>query len=258
MEGYERIINIHKVWGGRLAVGVKDNRRWGRETDALVYFTEGEVTYTFDPDLGGILKARRGTVILLPKGSRYFMDIHSPSGFICADIDLDEGSYIRKAELFPTDASCVSSDFSRLLSLLGKTSPEARADAFAAIWTILSACLKSKRKKYTRSDIILSGALEYINESFSEPTLTVLDIASAVGVSEPHLGRVFREKLGVSPMRRVNLLRIERAKDLISSSNLQISEIAQLSGFADPYYFSREFKKTAGMTPTEYRKNISC
>lgn len=81
----------------------------------------------------------------------------------------------------------------------------------------------------------------------------VADFARAVGVSTPHLNRVCRKILGASPNELVRQRRLLEAKRLLEYTRLPISEVAHKSGFRDPAFFSRSFKKGAGISPLAYR-----
>ena len=69
--------------------------------------------------------------------------------------------------------------------------------------------------------------------------------------------KLFREIIGTSPLQYMQKLRIQYAAELIVDTDLTISEIAQLSGFNSPMYFSRVFKKHTNISPIEYRNNLS-
>jgi len=78
-------------------------------------------------------------------------------------------------------------------------------------------------------------------------------IASFADMSEVHLRRVFKSALNTSPNRYINLLRLEKAKNMLIAANYTIEEIASATGFGDQYYFSRIFKKELGVSPSKYR-----
>lgn len=93
----------------------------------------------------------------------------------------------------------------------------------------------------------------YINDHYDED-ITVTDIAERFFVSESYLSRFFKEKSGKSVMKYVNDVRIERAKTYLLRTSMSVGEIANCVGFDDINYFSRKFRLTSGMTPSEYRK----
>ena len=90
-------------------------------------------------------------------------------------------------------------------------------------------------------------------EAHFRDDLSVPDYARAVGVSEPHLTRVCRTVLGSTPNELVRQRRLLEAKRLLEYTQLSVSEIAHLSGFRDPAFFSRTFRQAHGVPPRTYR-----
>lgn len=84
---------------------------------------------------------------------------------------------------------------------------------------------------------------------------TVSSMADYCKLSESYFSHTFKKHTGVSPMHFLNDLRIEKAKDLLSSNTMNIATIAELVGYDDPLYFSRAFKKIAGTAPQNFLKN---
>ena len=67
-----------------------------------------------------------------------------------------------------------------------------------------------------------------------------------------HLNRVFSNVTGSTIFYYINMLRISNAKQMITTTNLTFAEVAYLVGIEDRYYFTRLFKRYAGMTPTDF------
>jgi transcriptional regulator GlxA family with amidase domain len=65
--------------------------------------------------------------------------------------------------------------------------------------------------------------------------------------------KLFKEETGVSPHQYYLNLRIDRAKSLLQTTELNVNEVAFQSGFESEYYFSKFFKKKVNLSPTEYR-----
>jgi len=82
----------------------------------------------------------------------------------------------------------------------------------------------------------------------------VAAMASEVGVTPQHFMRLFKARKGMTPSQFVVHTRIDAAKSLLRESNHTITRIAELLGYTDIYFFSRQFKKVSGMTPSAYRR----
>nr|WP_243145844.1 AraC family transcriptional regulator [Clostridium chromiireducens] len=72
-------------------------------------------------------------------------------------------------------------------------------------------------------------------------------------LSSVYISKVFKEKTGESPINYLINLRLEKAKDLLISTESPIKSIAQSVGYSDAYYFSKLFKKYYGHSPYKYR-----
>lgn len=84
--------------------------------------------------------------------------------------------------------------------------------------------------------------------------VTVSELSEQLYVSHDYLRHLFQETSGASPMRHIIRTRMERAKELLESTDLPLAELAGKIGFDNPFYFSRLFKQVTGQTPSAYRK----
>lgn len=98
---------------------------------------------------------------------------------------------------------------------------------------------------------VINYISNHLNEEFSNDQL-----AELVFLSPSRLGHLFRYEVGLTITQWRDDQRISRAKQLLVTSNYSINHISRLIGYSDPLYFSRVFKKKAGLSPKLYREKI--
>ncbi|MBD2870984.1 AraC family transcriptional regulator [Paenibacillus arenilitoris] len=96
--------------------------------------------------------------------------------------------------------------------------------------------------------------LTYIHTNLHNPGLSVHDIADHVSLSPGYLRQLFKDHLQVTLAEYILMTRINYVKELMGNSDSSITEIAEMAGFLTKSHFFTVFKKTTGMTPSEYRK----
>jgi AraC-like DNA-binding protein len=97
----------------------------------------------------------------------------------------------------------------------------------------------------------LAPVLEVIERDLSGVDQTVM--CRTAGVSRSRLHEIFHQAFACAPMAFVSQRRLQRARELLAGSDHPISAVAELSGYADQFHFSRLFKKANGLSPTHYR-----
>lgn len=96
-------------------------------------------------------------------------------------------------------------------------------------------------------------AIHFMRENVHKQ-LKLKEIAFYVGLSVSHFSLLFRKKTGIAPLNYFNQLRLQTACHYLDFSDMQVNQIAGITGFDDPLYFSRIFSKIMGCSPKEYRK----
>lgn len=104
----------------------------------------------------------------------------------------------------------------------------------------------------TYHGIDVPGLLEYINFNYSR-IISLDDLASAAHASKTMLTTMFKELFSTTPIRYVNAIRMQKAKELLVNTDISVGEIAELVGFQSIHYFSRFFKSKENCAPIEYR-----
>lgn len=95
---------------------------------------------------------------------------------------------------------------------------------------------------------------QYI-DTFILDNISVRKAAEHIGITERTAIKLFRDKYGVTPAKYIRLKRLERAKELLVSSDKSVTDIAHILHYCDQSYFSTDFKKEFGMYPSEYREH---
>ena len=117
------------------------------------------------------------------------------------------------------------------------------------------ACSDLTKKKQEKEVSVIGKSKEYINQKFSKD-ISLEEVAKHVDISSYYFSKLFKEEEGMNFIDYVTNLRIEKAKRLLKEGNVSIKEVCVESGYTDPNYFSRIFKKVVGITPTEYKEGI--
>lgn len=102
----------------------------------------------------------------------------------------------------------------------------------------------------------LREAVAYIQQHFSEG-LRVSDLAEHVAVSRGYLYQIFNETLGMSPKQYLTNFCLTRATELLTLDNEPVEVVAQKCGYPNPVAFSALFRKRTGMSPTQYRIQVT-
>jgi AraC family transcriptional regulator, transcriptional activator for feuABC-ybbA operon len=101
----------------------------------------------------------------------------------------------------------------------------------------------------------LDCVLEYIRVHYADK-IRVEDLCERANLSESNVIKLFKNNLGRTPVEYINQVRVNRAKELLLHTDMNIKEIAWETGFADEFYFSRVFKKMEGMSPRSFKQQL--
>ena len=104
---------------------------------------------------------------------------------------------------------------------------------------------------------LLSRITSITQERFTDPDLTVSDIAARLGYDPKYLSAFFKKKKGISYTRYLREMRIRHAVFLMEEGLVSVKNIALLSGFRDPLYFSKVFTETEGISPKNYISDLN-
>jgi len=122
------------------------------------------------------------------------------------------------------------------------------------VWT---ECCKTGEIKDSCAKALATEARNHITTSFASD-ISSSSIAHALRCNADHLGRVYNRSFNTTMTEDINSARLNYAKNLLLSGKMRIEEIMDASGFNDPAYFRRAFRKKFNMTPGRFRKVCAC
>lgn len=114
-------------------------------------------------------------------------------------------------------------------------------------------CQKIESNKADKSESVIEKAEAFINTNYMKE-LSLDDISAYCNISSYYFSKLFKQETGENFVEYLNRVRIDNAKKMLNETDSSVKEICFSVGYSDPNYFSRAFKKYAGVTPTEYKE----
>lgn len=122
------------------------------------------------------------------------------------------------------------------------------------LYEACSRIIDSSPQESSSEVMIATEATKYMQEHFADSELTMSVLAERLEVSSVTLAVVFKNEMGIRPSDYLANLRMERARELLTNTNMLIREISAAVGYEDDHVFTRRFKKYTGKTPGQYRE----
>ncbi|MDO4303576.1 MAG: response regulator [Bacillota bacterium] len=155
-------------------------------------------------------------------------------------VDFVEGLQISKDEIDPP--------------LITSGALQSQESVMEYIVRIIEKALELREKTASnRYGDIVNEVMRYIEENYADEELSLNLLASHVNFSPNHLSMIFSQQTGQTFIKYLTDFRMNKAKELLRCTGKRSSVISMEVGYKDPHYFSYLFKKTQGMTPTQYR-----
>lgn len=154
----------------------------------------------------------------------------------------------------PKEPKRFSQLFQKILDLWQRHEIGYKYQCSAVLYEIFSECYAQNYKPEEQSSKI-SASVDYLNKNYKKSNLTIKEIADKSFMSEVYFRKLFRAEFGISPQKYIINLRIRNAASLISTGYYSLQDIASLCGYTDYKYFSVEFKRIIGISPSDYLYN---
>ncbi|MBQ4159157.1 MAG: response regulator [Clostridia bacterium] len=207
------------------------------------------LTYAETADVPGLVNE----VLESPQGNRFNSMLMRYNTLI--DLLKMTAEIVKKASSDP-DSNAIAAEMIEKHNVIeGATSKESfRETVIALLETAVS--IRNEKMGYPKYNSIIRGAEKYVQEHFCDPNISLMSVARHVGMSAAHFSTVFSQTTGRSFINYLTAMRIEKAKKLLSSTNMKLSAIAMEIGYNEPNYFSHVFRKVEGITPKEFRSRF--
>jgi AraC family transcriptional regulator of arabinose operon len=109
-----------------------------------------------------------------------------------------------------------------------------------------------EKESFNSADVYIEAAVNYI-ELNMQNNVSVYELTQFLGISQPYLFKIFKERFSLSPKQYILNQKLKRAKVLLTETNLSVSHIANSIGILDVLSFSKAFKQKTGLSPVNYR-----
>ena len=242
------VVAIEQHWRDGDASAYRDA---GRPDHGLCFLRSGEILYT-DAD-GRQRSALAGDVFYLPKGKRYRAE-YSGDGH-CTLINFILTDHLGRGLTLGDDIVCIATDLTEETRSLFARIPECYRGG-GGIMELKSLVYRLMEKLFARlpekgERNMIERCVSYIETYYAE-IHDITTLATMCGYGETSFRKHFREQMGVSPIHYINAVKIDRACDMLRSSEMTVSAVGEFLGFYDVAYFPKVFKRYVGMTPGEY------
>lgn len=152
------------------------------------------------------------------------------------------------------NANVMKELFKNILECWSRKKAGYRYKCSALLYEIFAECCVQHSADTVQGSKI-QRSVEYLLKNYKNSELSVSDIAARSFMSEVYFRKLFKEEYGISPRKYIVRLRIQNAAELILTGYYSLKEVAYMSGYNDYKYFSVEFKRIMGVSPSNYMHN---
>lgn len=230
--------------------GTKTSFSHELKSNELIFHFSGESTVHFN---GKKMEINENAIRFLPKGenTEYIVERREPGE--CIDVFFDTDCPISKEAFVMkcTKSEAVGNLFKKMfLTWVGKR----EGYSFECISLLYKIFAELQKQNYIpeKQYRTIKPAIEYIEAHFLDNKVSMQDLADCCSVSYSYLKRLFLKKFGMPPTKYIINLKINYACDLLQSGLYNITQIAEICGYSDLYFFSRQFKEYTGISPSSY------
>jgi len=213
-------------------------------------FTVGECVYS----------TKRNGILFMPKNCAYTLSSHRDEKIICIHFDTDSDIDLFPEVFTPVYPDILIEYFTELARVQKKKNSGYEYASYSLFYKILETVAAQKSLSafgVSRRAQLCDMALRHINQNFTNPTLTVSEIARVCNVSEVYLRKIFKEECGVSPKEFIENRRLSYSIELLGSGLYTVEQVSEMCGIPNAKYFSRFFKMKKGFPPSSLKSEMN-
>lgn len=236
-----RVLSVLKLSWGEACLDAK-----ARPYHALSMRVEGDADFIHNDNRYHV---GRGCMAYVPAGHDYTIESHTRETVIVVHFEILDASF-SQIEVFKCKNPDIITDVFYKMYRAWRAKEVGYEYRVESLFARVLECMMTEAfdEKYgVHPDF--STLLEFIHTNFTDPSLTVDSMAKRIGISTTYLRHLFHNNVGMSPIKYLTRLRIGYAKSLLESGYYTVEQVAKLSGYSDPKYFSTTYKKNTGTSP---------
>ena len=233
-----------------VAPGKGANVHENRPSHGLALFVGGDRTFYFDKKA---LRITDNSIVYFPKGSNYRIKTDAASDCYAINFQMPDGVGFVPFSFKVKNLNVFLESFKSCEKIWTKKKTGFDAKAKAELYNIIGNLQAEYSLPYSKATVI-QPAIEYIHSNYDKENISVTKLASLCDISTVYLSNLFVKTFSMPPVKYINNLKLNHARDLLASQMYTVSEVCFMSGFNDESYFSREFKKFFNISPSAYKK----
>lgn len=232
--------------------------KWGEKTEssdirpyhALSFRVRGDAEFIHNKD---IVKVKTGDIVFVPSYYHYTIASGEEEVFVI-HFTTEEKMPPKIKKFTPEAVSYYEKRFTELYNVWSKKQVGFEHECKSIFYKIITHIERDyETNRLNRSNSQILQAIEHIHENFTDPQLTVSNLAKDCNMSETYFRKLFLKNCGTTPLDYINNLRLTYAIELLKSNYYTVNEVSEKCGFSTPYYFSAFIKKQTGKSPISFR-----
>ncbi len=219
----------------------------------IIFFLQGDNTTQYG---NTVIYDRPNSIRFLPAKNSDIYRVERHAADACIDIYFTTSTLLSPDAFGYYEMDFLRNKFEKIYNLWQCKNQGYYVQCMLMFYEIIDA-LKSTENSYISNSqrIAIENAHTYIMNNFKNTHFNYNELCSVTGLSYSYFKTLFIRQYNMSPVKYVTMMKVQYAKDLLISSLYSVTEISEMCGFENVYYFSRVFKNLTGVSPGKYIKH---